>query len=130
MLGAGPALAEFEIKEAGTEKGEIELEYRGAVHWGFDHLEAGVADVELPLEEEAPLRQSHDFEFAWGITNRLLVSTTLVTEQPLHEDFNPTGVDFGWHCTRRASQYGFPAAWVTRLPRPEDRPREEFELAE
>ena len=30
-----PALAEFEIQESEVEKGEVELEYRGAVHWGF-----------------------------------------------------------------------------------------------
>ena len=28
------ALAEFDIQEAGMEKGETELEYRGAYHWG------------------------------------------------------------------------------------------------
>ena len=31
---ATPAYAEFEIKESQVEKGEVELEYRGAVHWG------------------------------------------------------------------------------------------------
>ncbi len=30
-----PARAEFEIQESGVEKGEVEFEYRGAVHWGF-----------------------------------------------------------------------------------------------
>ena len=34
-----PALAEFEIQESGVEKGEVELEYRGAVHWGFPKAE-------------------------------------------------------------------------------------------
>jgi hypothetical protein len=28
------AFAEFQIQEAGIEKGETELEYRGAYHWG------------------------------------------------------------------------------------------------
>ena len=34
-----PAHAEFEIQEAQVEKGEKELEYRGAVHWGFPKQE-------------------------------------------------------------------------------------------
>ena len=34
-----PALAEFEIQESGVEKGELEFEYRGAVHWGFPKTE-------------------------------------------------------------------------------------------
>ncbi|HEY6670611.1 MAG TPA: hypothetical protein VI075_06740 [Methyloceanibacter sp.] len=29
-----PALAEFEIQESTVDKGETELEYRGALHWG------------------------------------------------------------------------------------------------
>jgi hypothetical protein len=34
-----PALAEFEIQEAGIEKGEVELEYRGAYHWGLTEVD-------------------------------------------------------------------------------------------
>ena len=66
-----PALAEFEIQESQVEKGEVELEYRGAVHWGFPKAEREEAeedgDEEGALEEEEEgefLRQSHDFEFA------------------------------------------------------------------
>ena len=35
LAGTKPVLAEFEIQEAGIEKGEVELEYRGAYHWGL-----------------------------------------------------------------------------------------------
>jgi hypothetical protein len=101
-----PALAEFEIQESGVEKGEVELEYRGAVHWGFpkqeredageaaegdDEEEAGeVADEE---EEGEFLRQSHDFEFQYGITERFLFSSTLTADEPLDEDFDVSGVE-------------------------------------
>ena len=64
------ALAEFEIQEAGIEKGEVEFEYRGADHWGLPQVEE---------KEEVPLRQSHDFELQMGITDRWLFSTTLGT---------------------------------------------------
>jgi hypothetical protein len=100
---AKPALAEFEIQESNIEKGEVELEYRGAVHWGFPKQEreeaeedeeegeaGGVIDEE---EAEVPLRQSHDFEAEWGVTNWWLVAITLGTEQPLGEDFDLTSVE-------------------------------------
>jgi hypothetical protein len=90
-------LAEFEIQEAGIEKGEVELEYRGAYHWGFPRGEQEAAEGEEEGEEggaldteeaEAPLRQSHDFELEWGVTNWWLVAVTLGAEQPLGKDFN------------------------------------------
>jgi hypothetical protein len=96
-----PALAEFEIQESTVERGETELEYRGAVHWGFpktekedaaegvDQGEGAAADE----EEGGPLRQSHDFELQYGITERWMFSTTLTADQPLDEDFALSAVD-------------------------------------
>ena len=37
------ALAEFEIQESQVEKGEVEIEYRGAAHWGFPSAERAEA---------------------------------------------------------------------------------------
>lgn len=99
-----PALAEFEIQESGVEKGEVELEYRGAVHWGFPKQEREEAASEEGEEEEAGevadeeeegefLRQSHDFEFSYGITERWLFSTTLGTDEPLDGDYNVSSVE-------------------------------------
>jgi hypothetical protein len=92
LLSTKPVWAEFEIQEAGIEKGEVELEYRGAYHWGLPKAgevgeAAGNADDEEEGEveeegEEVPLRQSHDFEFSMGITDRWLVSTTMGTSVP------------------------------------------------
>lgn len=100
VAGTGKALAEFEIQESTVEKGEVELEYRGAVHSGFPRQEREEAEEEgeggaLEEEEEEGefLRQSHDFEFQYGIGERWLFSTTLATDQPLHEDFNLSGVE-------------------------------------
>jgi hypothetical protein len=83
-----PALAGFEIQESTVEKGEKEFEYRGAVHWGFpkterqdageEEKEGGAAGEE---EEEGPLRQSHDFEFSYGLTDRWLFTTTLTADE-------------------------------------------------
>jgi hypothetical protein len=93
-----PALAEFEIQESTVEKGEKEFEYRGAVHWGFPKTEREGAGEEQHQgaaaeeeEEEGPLRQSHDFEFQYGITERWLFSTTLTADEPLDKDFAKLG---------------------------------------
>jgi hypothetical protein len=85
-----PALAEFEIQESQIEKGEIELEYRGAVHWGVQKQTEPEGTL---VEAEAGLRQSHDFELEWGFADRWLVTTTLVTDQPVGEEFNVSAVE-------------------------------------
>ena len=88
---ATPALAEFEIQESQVEKGEVEIEYRGAVHWGFpraerEEAEEGEEGGALEAEEEGEfLRQSHDIELQWSVTDRWMFSTAVCTEN-LHPD--------------------------------------------
>jgi hypothetical protein len=101
-----PALAEFEIQESQVEQGEVEFEYRGAVHWGFPKAEREEAEEaeegegeeeagEVAEEEEEGefLRQSHDFEFAYGISDRLLFSTTFGTDEPLEENYDLSSIE-------------------------------------
>jgi len=97
-----PAFAEFEIQESQVEKGELEVDYRGAVHWGFPKAEkeaadgGGDEDTVGALEEEAEgefLRQSHDFEPQYGITERWLISFTLTADEPLDQDFNVSALE-------------------------------------
>ena len=96
-----PAQAEFEIQEAGVEKGAKELEYRGAVHWGISNQEGSnategdQADEGGGDEEEGPLRQSHDLEFEYGLTDRWLFSTTISADEPVDQDFNLSSVELG-----------------------------------
>jgi hypothetical protein len=73
---------------------------RRAVHWGFPKTEredAGEKQNEGTAaeeeEEEGPLRQSHDFEFSYGLTDRWLFSTTLTADEPLDEDFALSSVE-------------------------------------
>jgi hypothetical protein len=80
---ARPAHAEFEIQEAGIEKGEVQLSYRGAVHWGL-----------LAGEEEPPLVQSHEFEAQYSLTDSWLFSLTLGADQPDGEDIGVNAVEF------------------------------------
>jgi hypothetical protein len=84
LAGTKPVLAEFEIQEAGIEKGEVELEYRGAYHWGLPQAEE---------DEEVPLRQSHDFEIQMGITDWWMISTTLGTIVPEGGSWLAEGVE-------------------------------------
>src|SRR5262245_3221398 len=80
------ALAEFDIQEAGIEKGETELEYRGAYHWGVPEA--------TPNNENAnDLVQSHEFELQYGLTDWWLVQLTVGLEQPLREDFEASDVE-------------------------------------
>src|SRR5262249_55570575 len=46
-----PAQAEFEIQEAGVEKGAKELEYRGGVHWGISNQEGSNATERMRAAE-------------------------------------------------------------------------------
>ncbi len=89
-----PALAEFEIQETQVERGEVEIEYRGAVHSGFPKAEEEEAEEGEEEEEDGELvRQSHDLEFQWGITDRWLFSTALSADEPLDDDFDMSSVE-------------------------------------
>src|SRR3546814_10584580 len=52
IAGNRSALAEFEIQESGVEKGEVELEYRGAVHDGFPRTERDERSEERRVGKE------------------------------------------------------------------------------
>jgi hypothetical protein len=86
VTAAAPASAEFQIQEAGIEKGQVEFEYRGAYHWG-------VPEATGDNENANDLVQSHEFEFDYSFTNWWLVQFTLGTEQPLHSGFNLSEVE-------------------------------------
>ena len=96
---ATSALAEFEIQESQVEKGEIETEYRGAVHWGFpraerEEAEEGEEGGALEEEEEGEfLRQSHDIELQWSVTDRWMFSTALSAGEPLDSDFDVSSAE-------------------------------------
>ena len=69
-----PAFAEFEIPGVDGERGAVEIEYRGAQHWGLPK----------PSEEddETLLRQSHEVEFQLGVTDFLMLRVTPNVEEP------------------------------------------------
>jgi hypothetical protein len=85
-----PVLAEFEIQEADIEKGEIEIQYFGAVHSGLPDAGGAIGDAE---EEEAPLRQSHELQFQMGITDWWLLSVTNGFDQPDADNLKMSSVE-------------------------------------
>ena len=86
LAGTKPVLAEFQIQEAGIEKGEVELEYRGAYHWG-------VPQVTDNNENANDLIQSHELEFSMGITDWWLIQVTSGFDQPLGENLQASDVE-------------------------------------
>ena len=87
LASGGQALAEFQIQEAGIEKGQAEFEYRGAYHWDVPEANANNPNAN-------DLVQSHELELQYGLTNWWLMQFTVGLEQPLHEDFNASDVEF------------------------------------
>ena len=86
MATTNPAFAEFEIQEAGIEKGEIEIEYRGAYHWG-------VPRVTDENENANDLVQSNELEFQMGITDWWMISVTSGFDLPRGEDLQASAVE-------------------------------------
>jgi hypothetical protein len=85
-LFAEPAFAEFQIQEAGIEQGEVELEYRGAYHWGVPR----VTDANPNAND---LVQSHELELQMGITDWWLIQVTGGFDQPLGENLQSSHVE-------------------------------------
>ena len=92
VAGTKPVLAEFEIQEAEIEKGEIEIEYRGAYHWGIPKSTEGAED-EFVAGEVNNTVQSHELEMQMGITNWWMISAVVGFDQPLGEDLQASSVE-------------------------------------
>lgn len=73
-LTATGALAEFEIPEVDAEKGAFEAEYRGASHWGLPPRD--------DEDESELLRQSHELELQYGLTDWWMLRLTPNFEEP------------------------------------------------
>ena len=95
LLGAsaGAALAEFEIQESTIDPGEIQLQYRGAWHSGLPRNSSANDDDILPDDEEAPLRQSHEFELQMSLTTWWLVAITHGFDEPVNGDFRLSTIE-------------------------------------
>jgi hypothetical protein len=119
LASAAPALAEFEIQESTIDPGEIQLQYRGAWHSG---LPAGedVADLDpLPDIEEAPLRQSHEFELQMSVTSHWLLALTHAFDEPVADDFRLSAIEFETQfelVTREGEGLGFAIQGGTERP--------------
>ncbi len=87
LVGTQPVFAEFQIQEAGIEKGEKEVEYRGAYHWGVPAITGN-------NENANDIVHSHELELSYGLTDWWLLQFTAGFEQPLGEDLRSSDVEF------------------------------------
>lgn len=94
VASAGPAVAEFEIQESTIDPGEIQLQYRGAWHSGIPPQEEAADLDPLPDIEEAPLRQSHEFELQMSVTSHWLLALTHAFDEPIQGDFRLSAIEF------------------------------------
>jgi hypothetical protein len=86
LIGAGPVLAEFQIQEAGIDKGEVEIEYRGAYHWG-------VPQVTDANQNANDVVQSNELELSMGISDWWLIQVTGGFDQARGENLQGTSVE-------------------------------------
>ena len=86
LAGTKPVSAEFQIQEADIEKGEVEIEYRGAYHWG-------VPEAAEENDNANDLVQSHEIELQMGISDWWLIQVTGGFDQPLHENLQRSSVE-------------------------------------
>jgi hypothetical protein len=94
FVSSAPALAEFEIQESTIDPGEIQLQYRGAWHSGIPPQEEAADLDPLPDIEEAPLRQSHEFELQMSVTSHWLLALTHAFDEPVQDDFRLSAIEF------------------------------------
>ena len=80
-VAGSPACAQFYVRSPDVKKGEAEIEEHGAFYSG-------------PGEDER-LRQSHELEGKYGITERFEVILEGVFEQPIGEDFEAKEIELG-----------------------------------
>lgn len=93
-VSAVPATAEFEIQESTIDPGEIQLQYRGAWHSGIPPQEEAADLDPLPDIEEAPLRQSHEFELQMSPTSHWLLALTHAFDEPVDGHFRLSAIEF------------------------------------
>jgi hypothetical protein len=78
---AAPASAQFYVRSPEVSKGELEIEEHGAAYSG-------------PGEDER-LRQTHELEQKYGLTNRFEIIVEQVFEQPIGGDFEAEEIELG-----------------------------------
>jgi hypothetical protein len=106
LSGAGlvlsPAYAEFEIPGVDGEKGEIEIEYRGAGHWGLPRPDPETGEIDA-------LRQSHEVEIEYSLADWWMVRVTPNFQQKAgdHLEIASLGLETQFvPVTRRGGAFG------------------------
>src|SRR6187551_3142405 len=112
-LASGPASAQFYVRSPEVDKGEAEIEEHGALYSG-------------PGEDER-LRQAHELEGKYGITERFEVILEGELEQPIGEDLEGKSIELGGQyeiIERHGDGVGFAFRTLYEFALPDDAPDE------
>lgn len=118
-----PAFAEFEVPGVDATKGELELEYRGARHWGYPRRDPDSGEIDA-------LKQSHEVEIEYGLTDWWMLRVTPNFEQPADDTIDIFTVGFETQFVlvpRRGGSFGLafmagysPADWFVDVEDPDE----------
>jgi len=112
-LASGPASAQFYVRSPEVDKGEAEIEENGALYSG-------------PGEDER-LRQTHEVEGKYGITERFEGILEGELEQPIGEDLEGKAIELGGQyelIERHGDGLGFAFRTLYEFALPDDSPDE------
>jgi hypothetical protein len=122
LLNPIQAFAEFEIPEVDGEKGGLEMEYRGAQHWGYPRPDED-GDIDA-------LRQSHEVEIQYAIADWWMVRITPNFEEPADDEIDifTVGVETQFVLVpRKGGKFGLalmagyePADWFVDVDDPDE----------
>src|SRR5262245_57864006 len=110
---SAPASAQFYVRSPEVDKGEAEIEEHGAIYSG-------------PGEDER-LRQTHEIEGKYGITERFEVILEGELEQPIGENLEGKAIELGGQyeiIERRGDGLGFAFRTIYEFALPGDSPDE------
>ena len=112
-LASSPASAQFYVRSPEVDKGEAEIEEHGALYSG-------------PGEDER-VRQTHELEGKYGITERFEVILEGELEQPIGEDLEGKSIELGGQyeiIERHGDGVGFAFRTLYEFALPDDAPDE------
>ena len=92
-----PASAQFSINSPKVEKGELEVETHGSVQSGFPKAgrseEAGEEAEGAEEKDEKPVRQGHEFEISYGLTDFWAVELGITVQKPSGDGFEASALE-------------------------------------
>lgn len=90
LAAALPAAAQFSVNGPRVEQGEWEVEVHGSVQSGLPGFDEDEEDV---FGEFNQIRQGHELEIGYGVTDFWLVELGITVQKPVRDDFQATAIE-------------------------------------